>query len=152
MVLVLTRTADGRLFVLLEVVVDEAQDKRGLPAVSMRKPCFQPNGAHTFPTAASPSRTSLTLLLGLAAFPESAMVYFKVSQTVCRAVCAESLEEDARAQSGILYAEQPDARVDRCLERSASVGGTGTVWCRFGVACGLRGMQGWRTEEAHHQR
>lgn len=57
--------------------------------------------------------------------------------------------------AGILYVEL----IDRCLKaagdvapRSVRVIGTVTSCCRFEVACGLRGMQVWRMEEAHHQR
>lgn len=71
-------TTNSGFLVLLEIVVDEAQDERRLHlCVSFRLYRTGASEAHsrTLPTAASPSRTSLTLLLGLlGAAPESAMV------------------------------------------------------------------------------
>lgn len=71
-------TSYGRLFVLLEVIVDESQNQRGLFQVKLF-PCVSPSVTHvqpestegqynTFPTAASPRSTSLTLLLGFGVF------------------------------------------------------------------------------------
>jgi len=72
--------ADGGFFVGVEVVVDEAEDEGGLGGqdVSRGLGCGQleMGGGRTLPTAASPRRTSLTLLLGLGAEAcvESAML------------------------------------------------------------------------------
>lgn len=66
-------TSNGWLFVFLKVVVDKAHNERRLDSESAR-------GSHctslwrTFPTAASPSSTSLTLLLGLGCAEASAIV------------------------------------------------------------------------------
>lgn len=79
------RGADGGLLIGLEVVVDEAQYERGLQAATLsamsQRAMLYASGimlrAHvgwntekmplTLPTAASPSSTSLTLLLGFGA-------------------------------------------------------------------------------------
>lgn len=61
--------ADGGFFVGLEVVVDETEDEGGLMG-RLSDGCLGTMGLGiegTFPTAASPSSTSLTLLLGLGA-------------------------------------------------------------------------------------
>ena len=69
------QTADGGLLVFLKVVVYEAEDERGLCCCSVRCGLARPKlwYCRTFPTAASPSRTSLMLLVGLGALG-SAMV------------------------------------------------------------------------------
>ena len=81
-------TTDCWLLVLLKVVVDKAQHQRRLAmglAPGNRKPGRGAGGrvgnavaGHTFPTAASPSSTSLTLLLGLGAL--SAIVFGRRSR------------------------------------------------------------------------
>lgn len=63
------------LLVLLEIIVHKTKDERGLQESSalsiIHTRCRRP---HTFPTAASPSSTSLTLLLGLGAFDSDMVV------------------------------------------------------------------------------
>lgn len=76
-----SRTTNGWFLVLLEIVVDKAQDERGLVRVTIsRCQSLRQNrrlqwSGPTLPTAASPSSTSLTLLLGFgAAAAESVMM------------------------------------------------------------------------------
>jgi hypothetical protein len=70
--------ADGGFFIGLEVVVHESEDEGGLSSANKSaydKDLVGRDEERTFPTAASPRRTNLTLLLGLgvAAAVESAM-------------------------------------------------------------------------------
>lgn len=70
-------TADSGLLVLLEIIVHETEYEGGLEIevgqrqhfseISPVRRCYSRGRECTFPTAASPSRTSLTLLLGLVA-------------------------------------------------------------------------------------
>lgn len=77
-----SRTTNGWFLVLLEVIVDEAKDERGLVrrcqsafCHSLRQSSRLQWSRLTLPTAASPSSTSLTLLLGFgAAAAESVMM------------------------------------------------------------------------------
>jgi hypothetical protein len=61
-------SADCGFFVGFEGIVDEAKDEGGLwYGVRMAEGIAELESGLTLPTAASPSRTSLTLLLGLGA-------------------------------------------------------------------------------------
>lgn len=71
---------------------------------------------YTLPTAASPRRTSLTLLLGLGAFAESAMVSEPVDANFCGFGLLGGLRRsDARRVSGA--AERGESLVDVLMGR-----------------------------------
>ncbi len=72
-------TANGWFFIFLEVVVYKAHDERGLGRLSAVSHVYEvPVESPTFPTAASPSRTSLTLLLGFDCAAASAIAVYAV--------------------------------------------------------------------------
>jgi hypothetical protein len=64
----------GSLFSWKSLFTNRKTSEDYAKVVSMLCIIFLRHSKSTFPTAASPRRTSLTLLLGLGALPESAMV------------------------------------------------------------------------------
>jgi hypothetical protein len=78
-------TANRRFLVLLEVIVHEAHYKRRLKGSSASSSHRMPKSVNqidplTLPTAASPSNTNLTLLLGFGpVFPDSAILWMCAS-------------------------------------------------------------------------